>query len=58
MDTDNTGFIEPRELKVAIKNSNLENMSAEEIDSIIDQLDYDHNHKINYTEFISATINV
>ena len=33
-------------------------MSAQEIDEIIHNLDYAKNHKINYTEFIAATINV
>jgi len=33
-------------------------MSAKEIDEIIDELDYAKNHKINYTEFIAASINV
>ena len=33
-------------------------MTAQEINEIITNLDYAKNHKINYTEFIAATINV
>ena len=33
-------------------------MSEKDVDEIIHQLDYQQNHKINYTEFMSATIDV
>ena len=33
-------------------------MNAEEIASIIKELDFAENKKINYSEFIAATINV
>lgn len=34
------------------------NINAEEIQSIIKELDYADNKRINYSEFIAATINV
>jgi len=40
-----------------MKNSHIE-MSLNEIDDVVNQLDLAHNHKINYTEFISATIDI
>ena len=33
-------------------------MSQRDVEEIIHQLDYKKNHKINYTEFMSATIDV
>lgn len=33
-------------------------MGASEINQIIQELDYNNNHKINYTEFLAATISV
>jgi len=33
-------------------------MTAEEIDNIISEVDYFGNHKISYTEFLSATIDL
>lgn len=55
IDTDNSGIIEVSELERALKNANFE-MTANEIKSIIQELDYDGNQKINYSEFIAATI--
>ena len=55
IDKDNSGFIELNELKEAIKKAAFE-ISDEEIDKIIANLDYDDNKKINYSEFLSATI--
>jgi Ca2+-binding EF-hand superfamily protein len=44
-------------LEKALKNANFE-MSANEIKSIVQELDYSGDQKINYTEFIAATISV
>ena len=41
----------------AIKESNL-NIPDAHIDEIINEIDYYGNHKINYTEFLVATLNV
>lgn len=57
IDTDHSGFIELQELETALKNANFE-MSALEIKQIVSELDYTGNHKINYSEFIAATISV
>lgn len=57
LDTDNSGFLEIEELKKAIQNSD-QQMMDDEINEIIENLDYAKNQKINYSEFIAATINV
>lgn len=57
MDLDATGDIQADELKIALKNANF-NFSDEEIDSIINEVDYGGDRIINYTEFLAATISV
>jgi len=57
MDTDNSGTIEFSELETALSNAK-HKIGAEELKHIIDELDYNGNHKINYTEFLAATISV
>ena len=57
IDTDNSGFIELQELEQSLKKAKLE-MSANEIQQIIRELDYSGNQKINYTEFLAATISI
>jgi|TARA_B110000285_G_C15033819_1_gene568146 Ca2+-binding EF-hand superfamily protein len=50
-------MITPEELKEAIKKSQIGIQDAE-IDRIINEVDYHGNNKINYTEFIIATMDV
>ena len=57
IDTDNSGFIEISELEEAIKKAKHE-MTAKEIRSIISEIDYHGNQRINYSEFLAATISV
>ncbi len=57
MDTDSSGFIEVAELEEAIKHAKLD-MTAKEIKQIIDELDYAGNQRINYSEFLAATISI
>ena len=57
IDKDGSGYIEIDELRDALNNRELK-QTTEEIQAIIDQLDYANNDKINYTEFIAATIDV
>jgi len=57
IDADGTGLINADELKKAIMNSNL-NIPDSEIDQIISEVDYFGNKKINYTEFLVATLDV
>lgn len=57
IDTDHSGFIEVQELETALKNSNFE-MTAKELKSIVDELDYAGNQRINYSEFLAATISI
>ena len=49
MDLDSTGDIRADELKVALKNANF-NINDEEIDRIINEVDYGGDKIINYTE--------
>lgn len=57
IDTDNSGFIEASELQVALKKAEKE-AHASELHAILKELDYNGNEKINYTEFLAATISV
>ena len=50
-------MITSAELKQAIKKSQI-NIPDTEIDRIINEVDYHGNNKINYTEFIIATMDV
>lgn len=50
-------MITSAELKQAIKKSQI-SIPDTEIDRIINEVDYQGNNKINYTEFIIATMDV
>lgn len=59
IDTDNSGVIDLKELKKVIQeNSVTKKTTASELEKIIQELDYNQNQKINYSEFIAATITV
>lgn len=45
------------ELKNAIKEKDM-NMSQTELQKVIDEVDYAANNKINYTEFLAATMDM
>ena len=55
MDLDRTGFISAKELQKALKQVR-RSLSAAEISKIIDRVDHARNGKINYSEFLAATI--
>ena len=57
IDKDGSGFILATELAEILKQRQM-NMSNKEIGEMIAEMDYAGNGKINYSEFISATINV
>lgn len=57
IDKDGTHMINADELKEAIKKSNM-NIPDDQIDAIIDEVDYMGNKKINYSEFLVATMDV
>lgn len=57
IDTDHSGFLEVTELEQIIRDSDLQ-MGQDEIQAIIKELDFAENKRINYSEFIAATINV
>lgn len=57
IDKDRTGLINAEELKQAIKLSDI-NIPDDQIEKIISEVDYFGNGKINYTEFLVATLDV
>ena len=57
VDADQTGMINIDELRNAIKSANLK-ISDDQIEKIIDEVDYFGNNKINYSEFLMATLDV
>ena len=57
IDTDNSGFIELGELQKALSDGK-HSIGAQELQKIVEELDYNGNHLINYTEFLAATISV
>ena len=57
IDTDGTGMIKAQELHDILMQKRM-NVSDTEIREMIDQMDYHNNKKINYSEFLAATIDV
>ena len=57
IDKDGTGMILEKELHDVIKKKQL-NMSDKEVSDLIAEVDYQGNGKINYSEFLSATIDL
>ena len=57
MDKDQTGMITVTELQEALM-SHGQNLSQEEILQIVRNIDYAGNGKINYSEFLVATVEV
>ncbi len=57
IDLDLTGMISVDELRKAIKNYDL-SITDQQVESIIKEIDYFGNGKINYTEFMTATLDV
>lgn len=57
IDKDGTGLLSAQELKEAIQKSDIP-VPDEDIDKIIHEVDYLGNGKINYTEFLVATLDV
>ena len=57
MDKDQTGMITVMELQEALTSYG-QNLTADEITQIVRNIDYAGNGKINYSEFLAATIEV
>ena len=57
IDTDGSGYIELNELKAALEADN-KKIDTASLQNIIDNLDYANNDKINYSEFIAATLDI
>lgn len=55
IDYDNTGYLTSADLKRAFREAGLRFAEAE-IDEIIERIDNDNTGVINYTEFLSATL--
>jgi len=55
IDLDGTGLIHPHEIKKYIESNNM-NIKDKEVDALISELDYAGNGKINYSEFLAATV--
>lgn len=55
LDKDGSGLINAEELKTGLKESKID-IPDEEIDKIIQEVDYFGNGQINYTEFLMATM--
>ena len=58
LDKDGSGMILATELADVISKQPQLNISDAEIQDIIKEIDYHGNQKINYSEFLSATINI
>lgn len=57
IDRDKCGIIYNKEMKQALKNSNIE-LKGSEINSIVWELDFNLDGHISYSEFLSATVNL
>ena len=57
LDEDGTGMINAQELSKIISEKSM-GLSGKEINDLIKEVDYQGNDKINYSEFLSATIDV
>ena len=55
LDKNNTGYIDAGELTDAMKSADVE-IAAADVERIIKEVDYQGNAKINYSEFLAATI--
>ena len=61
MDKDQTGYISAAELQLAVRESaggTGDEPAEEEIERIVREVDYHENGKINYSEFLAATLRV
>ena len=56
LDKDKTGLISAEELKQAVKRSKHIDIDDDQVEKIIDEVDYFGNKKISYTEFLVATL--
>lgn len=57
MDTEKTGLITARQLHTAMQEKDI-NLNEEEVKEIIAEMDLNGNQKINYSEFLTATVEV
>lgn len=57
IDKDSSGYISATELKEALNEANVKYMEHE-LDQIISEVDFHGEKRINYTEFLAATISV
>ena len=55
MDVDHTGLIDAEELMNAIKNAGFD-IKQDEVDKMIESINFKGNGQINYSEFLAATM--
>jgi len=55
IDTDNSGLVDAEELSKALKAASID-ITDEQIEDIIKEIDVAGNREINYSEFIAATL--
>ena len=58
LDQDGNGMIKAKELKEICLQKAGQNLSKEEVEEIIKEVDYAGNGKINYSEFLTATVDI
>ena len=56
MDKDGTGLITPQEVKQFFDENDQIDIDESEVKELIQELDYAGNGKINYSEFLAATV--
>ncbi len=57
IDKESTGYISAKELRDALNEAKI-NYQENDLDKIIGEIDYHGSNRINYTEFLAATISV
>lgn len=58
IDSDYSGLISLEELKQAFIALDIENLPDDQVEQIVKKVDYDKNGEINYSEFLSGTIDL
>ena len=57
IDKNNDGFLEKAEVSQALKDADIE-VSSDDLNRLFEELDLSKNNKINYCDFLSATLDI
>ena len=57
IDKNNDGFLEKAEVSQALKDADIE-VSLDDLKRLFEELDLSKNNKINYCDFLSATLDI